>query len=593
MSQDTNIENLIINKLTKAQYENIENPDPTQLYFITDEVISSEDVVNALGYTPYNATNPNGYTSNIGTVTSVNNAQPDINGNVTLTIPDTATWGNITGTLSNQTDLHNALNNKYDASNPDGFISGIDSTDVTTALGYTPYNATNPNGFISSASVSSLTDVNLTNVANNQALLYNFTTQKWENKDVTIIVDSALDSTSTNPVENRVIAQALEGISLAKNPNLNLIGGNLNIDSGNVSGFSITDYMQFPFVFNFNGYHWILEKGFTTGSDVTTQQNILDSYYGIAFAIRNGRFVLAISSNGSLWDIANVDGTYSVQANTAYSVKIAWDGTNYTLSYALDETNYTTDITVASALVHHSTQEYVGGEPNLYGDSSQHPFSGTINLNNWKLTVNGLEVWLGMDDVGLGSRANIDLSNLTEAGQYMVDTVKDQNNGSRIKTWTGTKVQYDAIVTKDSNTLYNITDDTDVTFQLLELLFPIGAVYFGTMSTCPLQTLGIGTWQALPQDKVIQIAGTRGDVNTTLNESLPNITGHITSLIYPNGYQGAFTEEYQTTGKNAWGDGSFIDSGVIFNAHNSNSTYQDNAPVQQDAYLLNGWRRIA
>lgn len=57
MTQDTNIENLIINKLTKAQYESIANPDPAQLYFITDEVISSSDVVNALGYTPENVAN--------------------------------------------------------------------------------------------------------------------------------------------------------------------------------------------------------------------------------------------------------------------------------------------------------------------------------------------------------------------------------------------------------------------------------------------------------------------------------------------------------------------------------------------------------
>ena len=57
MLQDTNVENLIINKLTKAQYESIETPDPTQLYFITDEVISSSDVVNALGYTPENISN--------------------------------------------------------------------------------------------------------------------------------------------------------------------------------------------------------------------------------------------------------------------------------------------------------------------------------------------------------------------------------------------------------------------------------------------------------------------------------------------------------------------------------------------------------
>lgn len=33
--------------------------------------ITSSDVISALGYTPYNSTNPNGYTSNAGTVTSV------------------------------------------------------------------------------------------------------------------------------------------------------------------------------------------------------------------------------------------------------------------------------------------------------------------------------------------------------------------------------------------------------------------------------------------------------------------------------------------------------------------------------------------
>lgn len=53
--------------------------------FITG--ITSPDVTTALGYIPYNSSNPNGYTSNTGTVTSVNNAQPDSNGNVSLTMP--------------------------------------------------------------------------------------------------------------------------------------------------------------------------------------------------------------------------------------------------------------------------------------------------------------------------------------------------------------------------------------------------------------------------------------------------------------------------------------------------------------------------
>ena len=49
--------------------------------------ITSGDVTTALGYTPYDSSNPNGYTSNVGTVISVNNTSPDGNGNVTLSIP--------------------------------------------------------------------------------------------------------------------------------------------------------------------------------------------------------------------------------------------------------------------------------------------------------------------------------------------------------------------------------------------------------------------------------------------------------------------------------------------------------------------------
>lgn len=152
--------------------------------------ITSSDVTTALGYTPYSDANPNGYTSNVGTVTSVNNTSPDGSGNVSLTIPTvndatisvtqngvsvgsftlnqasgdtialtdttysvmtgasagdagtsglvpapaagdeskflqgdgtwanptaTTAWGNIIGTLSNQTDLQNALNTKVSA----------------------------------------------------------------------------------------------------------------------------------------------------------------------------------------------------------------------------------------------------------------------------------------------------------------------------------------------------------------------------------------------------------------------------------------------------------------------------------------------
>jgi hypothetical protein len=176
-------------------------------------------------------------------------------------------------------------------------------------------------------------------------------------------------------------------------------------------------------------------------------------------------------------------------------------------------------------------------------------------------------------------------------------SVVDTNSG-KVKMWTGTKAQYDAITTKDATTLYNIVDDTDTTLTLLELLFPVGAVYFGTMATCPLQTLGVGTWQALPPDKVIQIAGTRGSVGDKIDESLPNIKGKIeyicaTAIQTTSDNAFEFISQETGTNKNTTTGGGENMFNVVFDASHSSSTYQDNAPVQQDAYLLNGWRRIA
>lgn len=180
--------------------------------------LSSSQITTALGYTPYNATNPNGYTSNKGTVTSVAASGSDgisISGSPITTsgtigiglnlstainglgegaspatrndyiIAQYAGGGTTTTTyhrrkLSNifaalaAEDIPSLPWSKISSGNDDlkaiealtgtsGFLkktaantwtldtntylTGITSSQVTTALGYTPYNATNPNGY--------------------------------------------------------------------------------------------------------------------------------------------------------------------------------------------------------------------------------------------------------------------------------------------------------------------------------------------------------------------------------------------------------------------------------------------------------------
>ena len=74
--------------------------------------ITSSQIISALGYTPV---------TNARTLT-INGTTYDLSANRSWTIDGTsAVWGNISGTLSNQTDLQNALNAKYN--NPTGTIS--------------------------------------------------------------------------------------------------------------------------------------------------------------------------------------------------------------------------------------------------------------------------------------------------------------------------------------------------------------------------------------------------------------------------------------------------------------------------------------
>ena len=84
--------------------------------------ITSSQIITALGYTPV---------TNARTLT-INGTTYDLSANRSWTIAGTAAvWGNISGTLSDQTDLQNALNAKYN--NPTGTISQYIRGDGTLA----------------------------------------------------------------------------------------------------------------------------------------------------------------------------------------------------------------------------------------------------------------------------------------------------------------------------------------------------------------------------------------------------------------------------------------------------------------------------
>ena len=203
----------------------------------------------------------------------------------------------------------------------------------------------------------------------------------------------------------------------------------------------------------------------------------------------------------------------------------------------------------------------------------------------------------------ISGKANTSLSNLNSTGNNLVNTALDTNdNTTRLKFWTGTKAQYDAITTKDSNTLYNITDDTDISLTLLQTIYPVGSVYLSTNSTCPLASL-FGTWTLVSSGKALW-TGTGSNGGSTIEAGLPNITGTYDKTSGNRFLLNATTSEVTRTGafytsssqsdqySSTTGSGTVV-RGLGFDASRSNSIYGNSNTVQPPAYVVNVWRRTA
>ena len=137
--------------------------------------------------------------------------------------------------------------------------------------------------------------------------------------------------------------------------------------------------------------------------------------------------------------------------------------------------------------------------------------------------------------------------------------------------------------------------------DVLAALYPVGSIYIGTQSTCPLATLISGsTWTKISGDKVLQSSSSNHAANTTIAAGLPNITGKV-GFIKQEGNptvrepSGAFSSDGESSDTYTQGDAtgtSKLDY-IKFQASKSNSIYGNSSTVQPPAYVVNVWRRTA
>ncbi len=134
--------------------------------------------------------------------------------------------------------------------------------------------------------------------------------------------------------------------------------------------------------------------------------------------------------------------------------------------------------------------------------------------------------------------------------------------------------------------------------NVLGAVYPVGSLYFGTQSTCPMAILiPNSTWELVPSGKALWTGnGTNG--NTTIDAGLPNITGKFSADCLGASaiaHTGAFSGTPSTESQYYLAQGAGITSQrkYDFNAANSNSIYGKSSTVQPPAYVVNVWRRTA
>ena len=109
-------------------------------------------------------------------------------------VGNTATWGNIEGTLSDQTDLQTALDNKYSTSNPAGYIT------ASALTGYAPLNSPTFTGTVGGITKSMVGLGNVDNTADaNKSVNYANTAGSASNSDTVDGYHIQVDGTGTNP----------------------------------------------------------------------------------------------------------------------------------------------------------------------------------------------------------------------------------------------------------------------------------------------------------------------------------------------------------------------------------------------------------
>ena len=364
--------------------------------------INSADVTTALGYTPVNP-------SSLATV-ATSGDYADLTNKPTIPAAQVQSDWNETNTSSKAYILNKPtipssviVDQTYDGTSTNaqsgvaiegaGFLTGITSTDVTTALGYTPYDSSNPSGYTSNA--GTVTSVNNVQPVNGNV------------EFPTIVKSSCLDNGTLQVFSDADIYEKLkentESATRYDFSSLTTVGSGVTLTAnGTASNFSKTSYLKLNSIFQPSSSPWQIYIAFTP-TNVGYQRCIFrinstgtgNFDFGVLVCLFLGKVRLQISHDASTSSPPTVTASTALEANTKYYIRVTFTGTAYTCEYSTDKTNWTTVGTIQdSSPIYQQGGFYTFGADGF----SDGFFKGDIYLDEFKILVNGVETFSFTED---------------------------------------------------------------------------------------------------------------------------------------------------------------------------------------------------
>lgn len=233
-------------------------------------------------------------------------------------------------------------------------------------------------------------------------------------------------------------------------------------------------------------------------------------------------------------------------------------------------------------------------------------FNTLLNAVNGKLDLDGTSS--PTSDISWNGHKITSLATPTVSGDAATKGYVDSALLSRAPLaspiFTGAPEAPTQSTTDDSNKIATTGYVNDV----LEAIYPIGAVFIGTTNSCPMSAF-FGTWelvatgQALWGGNGLSGSGTTANAdyanapaNTTIAAGAPNIKGDVGAFqmtSVADKCTGAFV--YKNFGESYYGGGGSHEGarGANLDASRSSSVYGKSTTIQPPAYVVNVWRRTA